>query len=65
MKRFEKKLANPFFFNTKKSNYRKLTDACQTKARRKNKIGIIGNISTKGLNGAYASGNFAKKISIE
>lgn len=35
----------------------KLTEACQTKARRKNRIGIIGKVSTKGLNGAYASGN--------
>lgn len=35
----------------------KLTEACQTKAKRKNKIGIIGKVSTKGLSGAYASGS--------
>ena len=35
-----------FFF------YLKLTEACQTKAKRKNKIGIIGKTSTNGLKGA-------------
>ena len=45
-------------------NYRKLTEACHTKAKRKNKIGITGKTSTKGLKGAYASGNLAKKISV-
>ena len=38
-------------------NYRKLTEACQTKARSKKKTGIIGSTSTSGSNGAYASGN--------
>jgi|APCry1669188879_1035177.scaffolds.fasta_scaffold351244_1 hypothetical protein len=38
-------------------NYLKLTEACQAKAKRKNKRGIIGNTSTIGSNGAYASGS--------
>ena len=45
-------------------NYLKLTEACHTKAKRKNKMGITGKTSTKGLKGAYASGNLAKKISV-
>ena len=45
-------------------NYLKLTEACHTNAKRKNKIGITGKTSTKGLKGAYASGNLAKKISV-
>ena len=36
--------------------YLKLTEACHAKAKRKNKIGIIGNTSTIGSKGAYASG---------
>ena len=44
--------------------YRKLTDACQTKANNKKKTGITGNTSTMGSNGAYASGNFASIRSI-
>lgn len=45
-------------------NYRKLTAACQTKASKKKRIGIIGNTSTRGSNGAYASGNFASNKAI-
>ena len=44
--------------------YLKLTEACQTKARSKNSTGMIGNTSTRGSNGAYASGNFASKKAI-
>ena len=44
--------------------YLKLTDACQTKARSKKSTGIIGNTSTIGSKGAYASGNFASKKAI-
>ena len=52
-----------FFFSKiiKNDYYLKLTEACQTKAKSKNKIGIIGKTSTSGSNGAYASGNFVKK----
>lgn len=42
--------------------YLKLTEACQTKAKRINKTGITGNTSTSGENGAYASGSFASNI---
>ena len=45
-------------------SYLKLTDACQTKARSKKSTGIIGNTSTRGSKGAYASGNFASKKAI-
>jgi hypothetical protein len=38
------------------SHYRKLTDACHTKARSKKSTGTIGSTSTRGSNGAYASG---------
>jgi hypothetical protein len=44
--------------------YLKLTDACQTKARSKKSTGMIGNTSTIGSKGAYASGNFASKKAI-
>jgi hypothetical protein len=37
---------------SKKVYYRKLTDACQTNASRKNNTGMIGNTSTSGSNGA-------------
>jgi hypothetical protein len=43
-----------------KKFYRKLTDACQTKANNKKKTGMIGKTFTIGSKGAYASGNFAK-----
>jgi hypothetical protein len=43
-------------------NYLKLTDACQTNAKRINKTGITGRTSTIGENGAYASGSFASTI---
>jgi hypothetical protein len=43
-------------------DYLKLTDACQTKAKRINKTGITGRTSTIGANGAYASGSFASTI---
>jgi uncharacterized protein YkwD len=46
-----------------KKSYLKLTDDCQTKARRINKTGITGRMSTIGENGAYASGSFASTIS--
>lgn len=46
-----------------KSNYLKLTDACQTNAKRINKTGITGRTSTIGANGAYASGSFASTMS--
>ena len=36
--------------------YRKPTADCQTKATNKKNSGIIGKTSTKGENGAYASG---------
>jgi hypothetical protein len=42
-----------------KENYLKLTEACQTKANKIKNTGIIGNTSTIGANGAYASGSFA------
>jgi hypothetical protein len=42
--------------------YLKLTDACQTKAKRINKTGITGRTSTIAENGAYASGSFANTI---
>ena len=42
-------------------NYLKLTEACQTKAKRKNSKGITGIISTIGFKKAQASGNLAKK----
>jgi hypothetical protein len=45
-------------------SYLKLTDACQTKARSKKSTGMIGNTSTRGSKGAYASGNFASKKAI-
>ena len=45
-------------------NYRKLTDACQTNANSKKSTGIIGNTSTRGSKGAYASGNFASNKAI-
>jgi hypothetical protein len=45
-----------FFF------YRKLTDACQTKANKMNKTGITGIKSIIGENGEYASGSFANTI---
>lgn len=41
------------------NDYRKLTDACQTKANKINKTGITGKTSTIGEKGAYASGSFA------
>ena len=44
--------------------YLKLTEACQTKARSKKSTGMIGNTSTIGSKGAYASGNFASKKAI-
>ena len=46
-------------FKPPKNNYLKLTDACQTNAKRINKTGITGKTSTIGENGAYASGSFA------
>ena len=49
--------------NSTANNYLKLTDACQTKAKRINKTGITGRMSTIGENGAYASGSFANTIS--
>ena len=52
--------------NAKKPNesYLKLTEACQTNARSINSTGMIGNTSTRGSKGAYASGNFASKKAI-
>lgn len=41
--------------------YRKLTAACQTKAKRKKKRGITGIMSMIGFKKAYASGNLPKK----
>ena len=49
---------------TKIKSYRKLTEACQTKANNKKKTGIIGKTLTMGSKGAYASGNFASNKSI-
>ena len=52
-------------FNLFFINYLNPTAACQTKANNKKKTGIIGNISTMGLNATYASGNRASnKLSI-
>lgn len=45
----------------KNTIYLKLTDACQTNAKRIKRTGIIGKTSTIGSKGAYASGNFASK----
>jgi hypothetical protein len=45
--------------------YRKLTAACQTKAKRKKSIGMTGIKSTIGLKKAYASGNLTKKKLLE
>ena len=63
MKEVEKRLVSSFFFFA--LAYRKLTEACQTKAKRKKSIGITGKISTNGLKGAYASGNLANKIFVK
>ena len=41
--------------------YRKLTEACQTKASKIKSTGMIGKTSTMGSKGAYASGNFERK----
>ena len=41
--------------------YLKLTDACQTNASSKNKIGIAGKISISGLKTTYVPGSFAKR----
>ena len=38
------------------SNYLKPTADCQTKATNRKNTGITGKTSTKGENGAYASG---------
>ena len=47
-------------------NYLNPIAACQTKANNKKKTGIIGNISTIGLNTIYASGKRDKsKLSIK
>jgi hypothetical protein len=48
--------------NKKSIFYLKLTEACQTKAKRINKTGMIGSMSTIGEKGAYASGSFASNI---
>ena len=45
-------------------HYLKLTEACQTKANSKKSTGMIGNTSTRGSKGAYASGNFASNRAI-
>jgi hypothetical protein len=42
--------------------YRKLTDACQTKASNKKRTGIMGKTSTIGSKTAYASGSLPKII---
>ena len=39
--------------------------ACHTKANNKKNTGITGNISTKGLNIAYASGNFPNTMTTD
>ena len=44
------------------NNYLKPTLACHTNANKKNKIGITGIISVKGLNTAKAPGNLFNKI---
>jgi hypothetical protein len=40
--------------------YLKPTDACHTKANKRNKTGIMGKTSTSGLKSANVPGNFAK-----
>jgi hypothetical protein len=44
--------------------YLKPTEACQTKANNRKKIGIDGKTSTTGLKIAYASGNLETSIVI-
>jgi hypothetical protein len=44
--------------------YLKPTEACQTKANSKKKIGIDGKTSTTGLKATKASGSFETKIVI-
>ena len=46
-------------FNKKNRNYLKPTEACHTKANKRNKTGITGKTSTSGLKSANAPGNFA------
>ena len=41
------------------TNYLKPTEACHTKANKRNKTGIMGKTSTSGLKSANAPGNFA------
>ena len=50
---------NSRFKNTENKNYLKPTEACQTKANKRNKTGITGKTSTSGLKIANIPGNFA------
>jgi hypothetical protein len=56
-------LTNKFFLISP-VNYRKLTEACQTKANSKKNTGITGKTLTIGSKSAYASGNFASNRAI-
>ena len=48
----KKSKCKELILNNKIENYLKLTEACQTKANRINKTGIIGKTSTIGEKGA-------------
>ena len=50
---------NVRFGNTENKNYLKPTEACQTKANKRNNTGIMGKTSTSGLKIANIPGNFA------
>ena len=56
---FQILFTNSRFVNTKNKNYLKPTEACHTKANKRNKTGIMGKTSTSGLKSANAPGNFA------
>lgn len=51
-----------FEFEVFKNNYRKLREACQTKAKIKKNTGTTGKTSVNGAKGAYTSGNLNNKI---
>ena len=53
-----------YMFKLGQKHYLKPTDACQTKANNKKKIGIAGKTSITGLKTTYASGSFETKIVI-
>ena len=57
-------LLKNYFINSTYTSYLKPTEACQTKANNKKKIGIEGKTSTTGLKTTYASGSLETKIVI-